>query len=107
MVPHAFRSLCRHFISHSVPDIVGIVLQMNQSLVAAASEGDTQAVCKLIDDGAVVDWVAAPASVGSNDHGKRSIVGSALHCASRYGHEESVRCLLEVLACCPDRPRES
>ena len=89
-------------ISHSVADIAGIVSQMCQSLVAAATEGDTQAVCKLIDDGAVVDWVAAPASIGSNDHSKRSIVGSALHCASRHGHEETVRCLLEVLACCPD-----
>ena len=89
-------------VSHSVADIAGIVLQMCQSLVAAATEGDTQAVCKLIDDGAVVDWIAASTSISSSENYKKNNVGSPLHCASRHGHEESVRCLLEVLACCPD-----
>jgi hypothetical protein len=63
------------------------MLRLNQSLVSAAAEGDSQVICKLIDDGACVDWFAASGSSSS---------GSALHCASRYGHEEIVRMLLEV-----------
>ncbi len=64
------------------------LIQLNQSLTAAASEGDHQAVGKLIDDGAFVDWIASAGSTSCN--------GSALHCASRHGHEQTVRSLLEV-----------
>jgi ankyrin repeat protein len=64
------------------------LIKLNQSLIAASAEGDHQAVGKLIDDGAFVDWIAAAGSTSGN--------GSALHCASRHGHEEAVRLLLEV-----------
>jgi hypothetical protein len=64
------------------------MLRLNQRLVSAAAEGNSQVICKLIDDGACVDWFAAA--------GNSSSSGSALHCASRHGHEEIVRMLLEV-----------
>jgi hypothetical protein len=90
-----------------MPDIgSSIVLKLNQSLVTAASEGDAQTVVKLIDDGAVVDWIAASTSISSSENYKKNNVGSPLHCASRHGHEESVRCLLEV-RCYPEQPCES
>jgi hypothetical protein len=66
-----------------------VILRLNQSLVASAAEGDSQAICKLIDDGACVDWFAA-AGINSGS-------GAALHCASRNGHEDAVRMLLEVV----------
>ena len=57
----------------------------------SAFEGNSEEVAKLIDDGAAVDWVAAAGRNGST--------GTALHCASRRGHEETVKVLLQVLAC--------
>jgi hypothetical protein len=67
------------------------LLELNQKLVHAAFEGNSEEVGKLIDDGAAVDWVA-PA-------GRNSSTGTALHCASRRGHEETVKVLLQVHAC--------
>jgi hypothetical protein len=69
----------------------GALLELNQKLVHSAFEGNSEEVGKLIDDGADVDWVA-PA-------GHNSSTGTALHCASRRGHEETVNVLLQVRAC--------
>ncbi len=94
-------------VPQSMPDIgSSIVLKMNQSLVTAASEGDARTLVKLIDDGAVVDWIASATSIGSSDNYKKNNVGSPLHCASRHGHEDSVRRLLEV-HCYTEPPHKS
>lgn len=63
-------------------------MKLNQDLVAAAAEGGSDTVDKLINDGADIDWVP---SAGSG-----SGIGTALHRASRNGHEDVVRILLEV-----------
>ena len=68
------------------------LFQLNQSLVAAAAEGDCDAIGKLVDDGAEVDWIS---TAGSSSNSSSSS-GAALHCASRHGHEEAARLLLEA-----------
>jgi hypothetical protein len=65
------------------------LLALNGRLIAAAAEGDCQAIGELLDDGAVVDWTAPGSSSSSS-------VGTALHLACRNGHEAAVKLLLEV-----------
>jgi len=82
--------------SHMFPSGLGrdTLFQLNQSLVAAAAEGDCDAIGKLVDDGADVDWISTAGSSGGSGGGSSS--GAALHCASRHGHEEAARLLLEA-----------
>jgi hypothetical protein len=78
------------------------LFQLNQSLVAAAAEGDCDSIGKLVDDGADVDWISTAGSSGGSSSsggsgsGGGSSSGAALHCASRHGHEEAARLLLEA-----------
>jgi len=72
------------------------LFQLNQSLVAAAAEGDCDSIGKLVDDGADVDWISTAGSSGGSGSGGGSSSGAALHCASRHGHEEAARLLLEA-----------
>ena len=81
-----------------------MLVKLNEGLVAAAAEGSIEGICKLIDDGADVDCIA-PAGNGSSGGTPIALpsvffcnilTGTALHQASRYGHEDAVRALIEV-----------
>jgi hypothetical protein len=62
-----------------------LLIKLSRDLVSAAAEGNSEGVCKLIDDGADMDWIW---TAGSG--------GAAIHRAARNGHEDVVRILLEV-----------